>query len=196
MSHRTMIVLATFLAGPASAQGPNWNCQAMLFGGLPGRTTAVDTRDSPPALFGKGTVTVQATVPGSRALDRLTNDSAINVDIGAGIRAFHPEVDLLRSRGLAPGKAESRGDPGSDPRIAGRLDDALNERWSLTRFAGFDDTGGGDRTREVFGPVGYAFVQAWSAQVGYRQSDVSYEFDGRDVSVDLGGPVTGMTYRF
>jgi opacity protein-like surface antigen len=42
----------------------------------------------------------------------------------------------------------------------------------------------------------YAFSEKWSAQVGYRYMDMSKEIAGLDVSVDLGGPIIVITYRF
>ena len=36
----------------------------------------------------------------------------------------------------------------------------------------------------------------WSTQLGYRYMDISKEIDGRKVSVDLGGPVLAVSYKF
>ena len=155
-----------------------------------------DTKDTPLALFGEATVAVEATALSGYALYRLTTDPALNFDIGAGFRAFDLDVDLTLSPGIAPGASQRVGDTWIDPVIAARLEMPVDENWFLTGFADFGGTGGGDQTWQVFGSVGYAFSENWSAQVGYRYMDISKEIDGRDVSVDLGGPVIGMTYSF
>ena len=44
--------------------------------------------------------------------------------------------------------------------------------------------------------VGYEFNDKWSTQLGYRYMDISKELDGRDVSLDLSGPVLALSYSF
>lgn len=155
-----------------------------------------DTKDTPLALFGEGTVAVKATALSAYALYRLTTDPALNFDVGLGLRAFDLEVDLTLSPGAGAGAFRSVSDAWVDPLIVARVEMPLGKNWFLTGLADFGGTGGGDQTWQVFGSVGYAFSEKWSAQAGYRYMDISKEIDGRDVSVDLGGPIIGMTYRF
>lgn len=177
--------------GTFAAQTGNWGIVTDLL-----YVSLSDTKDTPLPLFGEGTVGVKATAVSSYALYRLTTDPALNFDVGAGFRAFDLEVDLTLSPGIAPGEAQSVGDSWIDPVIAARLEVPVSENWFLTGFADFGGTGGGDQTWQVFGSVGYAISETWSAQVGYRYMDISKEIDGREVSLDLGGPIIGMTYRF
>jgi opacity protein-like surface antigen len=83
-----------------------------------------------------------------------------------------------------------------DPLIAARVAVPLNEEWSLTGFADWGGSGGDDETWQVFGSVKYAFSDKWSTQLGYRYMEISKELDGRDVSVDLGGPVLAVSLAF
>ncbi len=177
--------------GTFAAQNGRWGIATDLL-----YVSLSDTKDTPLPLFGEGTVSVKATALSAYALYRLTTDPELNFDIGAGFRAFDLEVDVSLSPGIVPGEAQNIGDTWIDPVIAARLEIPINENWFLTGFADFGGTGGGDQTWQVFGSVGYAFSETWSAQVGYRYMDISKEIDGRDVSVDLGGPIIGMTYRF
>jgi hypothetical protein len=174
--------------GTLTAQNGRWGIASDLL-----YVSLSDTKDTPLALYGEGTVAVKATALSAYALYRLTTDASLNFDIGAGFRAFDLGVDVSLSPGIAAGEAESVGDTWIDPLIAARVEVPLDENWFLTGFADFGGTGGGDQTWQVFGSVGYAFSEAWSAQAGYRYMDISKEIDGRDVSVDLGGPIIGMT---
>lgn len=173
--------------GTLAAQNGRWGITTDLL-----YVSLSDSKDTPLALFGEGSVAVKATALSAYALYRLTLDPALNLDIGAGFRAFDLEVDVS----LSPGEAQNLGDSWIDPVIAARLEVPLDESWFLTGFADFGGTGGGDQTWQVFGSVGYAFSENWSAQAGYRYMDISKEIDGREVSVDLGGPVIAMTYSF
>jgi opacity protein-like surface antigen len=177
--------------GTFAAQNGRWGIATDLL-----YVSLSDTKDTPLALYGEGTVAVKATAFSTYALYRLTTDPSLNFDIGPGFRAFDLEVDVSLSPGLAAAETETVGDTWIDPLIAARLEVPLDESWFLNGFADFGGTGGGDRTWQVFGSVGYAFSEAWSAQAGYRYMDISKRIDGRDVSIDLGGPIIGMTYRF
>lgn len=177
--------------GAVSAQKGNWGLAGDLL-----YVSLSDTKDTPLELFGDGTVAVTATALSSYVLYRLTTDPTLNFDIGGGFRAFDLTVDVA----LRPGKAEGRtvgvSDAWIDPVIAARLEIPISQTWFLTGFADFGGTGGGDQTWQVFGSAGYAFSESWSAQAGYRYMDISRQIDGRDVSVDLGGPIIGVTYKF
>lgn len=156
-----------------------------------------DTKDTPLALFGDGTIGVSTTALSGYALYRLTTDPKLNFDLGVGFRAFDLSVDVSLSPGAAGVAAERRAS-GSwiDPLIAARLEVPIDESWFLTGFADYGGTGGGEETWQVFGSVGYAFSETWSGQIGYRHMDISKRLDGRDVSVELGGPVIAMSYKF
>ena len=177
--------------GTVAAQNGRWGITTDLL-----YLSLSDTKDTPLPLFGEGTVAVKATAVSAYALYRLTTDPALNFDVGAGVRAFDLEVDISLSPGVAPGETQSVGDAWIDPVIAARLEVLINDNWFLTGFADFGGTGSGDQTWQIFGSVGYAFSEKWSAQAGYRYMDISKKIDGRDVSVDLGGPIIAMTYRF
>jgi hypothetical protein len=176
--------------GTFGARNGRWGLAADLL-----YVSLSDSQDTPLPLFEDGTAAVKATAPSAYALYRLTTNPALNFDVGAGIRAFAPEVDVTLSPGMAAGEAQSVGDTWVDPVIAARLEIPVDESRFLTGVADFGGTGGGDQPWQIFGSVGYAFSEPWSALAGYRNMDISKEIDGRDVSVDLGGPAVGMTYR-
>jgi opacity protein-like surface antigen len=155
-----------------------------------------DSTDTPLGLFGNVDVEVTATTFSAYALYRVTSDPAVVFDIGAGFRAFDLGVDLELTPGSLLGRSQSVSDRWVDPLIAARLALPINEDWSLTGFADWGGTGGGDETWQVFGSVKYAFNDRWSTQLGYRYMDISKEIEGRKVSVDLGGPLLAVSYSF
>jgi opacity protein-like surface antigen len=155
-----------------------------------------NSKDTPLGLFGEANAEVTATAVSGYALYRVTTDPAIAFDIGAGFRAFDLDVDLALTPGIAPGLSQSVGGSWVDPLIAARVAVPLDEEWSLTGFADWGGSGGDDQTWQVFGSVKYAFNEKWSTQLGYRFMEISKELDGRDVSVDLGGPVLAVGLKF
>jgi hypothetical protein len=68
----------------------------------------------------------------------------------------------------------------------------LRRRWPISAGS----ARGSDRTWQVLGTVGYQFHERWSVQGGWRRFDIDTDVDGRDVDLELGGPVLGSTVRF
>lgn len=186
LSNLDMVFMGTF-----QAQKDRW--------GLVGDLLYLDlsnSKDTPLGLFGEASANVTTTAVSGYALYRVTTDPAIAFDIGAGFRAFDLDLDLALTLGTAPGLSQSIGGSWVDPLIAARVAVPLNEEWSLTGFADWGGSGGDDQTWQLFGSVKYAFSDKWSTQVGYRYMEISKELDGRDVSVDLGGPVIAVGFKF
>lgn len=154
-----------------------------------------NTADTPFAFFGDAEVEVSATALSGYALYRVTSDPSFSFDVGAGFRAFDLGVDVELSEGSRPGVSQSVGDSWVDPLLAARLSVPLSEEWSLNGFVDWGGTGG-DETWQVYGSVQYAFSDSWSTQLGYRHMDISKEIAGREVSVDLSGPLLALSYKF
>jgi opacity protein-like surface antigen len=155
-----------------------------------------NTEDTPFALYGDATVGVKTTAFSGYALYRVTSDPQLQFDVGAGFRSFDVEVDLALSKGLAAATSRSVDDSWTDPLLAARLYAPIADDWFVTGFADFGGTGSGDSTWQVYAGIGYAFDSRWSGQLGYRYMDISKDIDGRDLSIDLGGPLLAVTYSF
>ena len=186
LSNLDMVFMGTF-----QAQKDRW--------GLVGDLLYLDlsnSKDTPLGLFGEATARVTTTAVSGYALYRVTTDPAIAFDIGAGFRAFDLDVDLALTPGIDPGLSQSIGGSWVDPLVAARVAVPLNDEWSLAGFADWGGSGGDDQTWQLFGSVKYAFNEEWSTQFGYRYMEISKELDGRDVSVDLGGPVLAVGLKF
>jgi hypothetical protein len=48
----------------------------------------------------------------------------------------------------------------------------------------------------VFASVGYRFNPRWSTQVGWRYMDIQKDIGGLDTTLDLSGPLIGVSARF
>lgn len=121
-----------------------------------------------------------------------------SVDVLAGGRYFSLDVDLTLTQGIRPRSREiSASDDWSDAVVGlrGRYD--FNDRFfgtALVDGGGF--AGGSDSSWQAFASMGYQFDPRWSVQGGWRYLTVEKEIGGRDVEVDLSGPLLGVTLRF
>ncbi len=131
---------------------------------------------------------------------RVYEDAKVAVDLGGGFRAFDVDLDLTFNPGDGPGSrpGESRSDSKTwvDPLIAGRIIVPINEKWFATAFADFGGTGSDDMTWQALASVGYRFDARWSAQLAYRYMDIEKPIGGNDTSIELYGPLIGVTARF
>uniref|UniRef100_A4WXF0 Uncharacterized protein n=1 Tax=Cereibacter sphaeroides (strain ATCC 17025 / ATH 2.4.3) TaxID=349102 RepID=A4WXF0_CERS5 len=148
-------------------------------------------------LFSRGTVETELRIASGYAAYRVHQEERVAVDLLGGFRAVRADLDVTLVTGALPGRSFSPGDSWVDPVVGGRLRLALNERWFATAMADFGGSvGGSDRTWQAVASLGYQINDRWSVQGGWRQLSIDREMDGRDVELDLGGPVLGLTARF
>jgi hypothetical protein len=95
-----------------------------------------------------------------------------------------------------PGLSQSVGGNWVDPLIAARLTVPVSDAWTLTGFVDWGGAGSGEETWQVFGSAKYAINEKWSTQIGYRHMAVSKELDGRDVDLEITGPVIAVAFTF
>jgi hypothetical protein len=63
----------------------------------------------------------------------------------------------------------------------------------MADYGGF---GGSDSSWQAFASLGYQIDDRWSVQGGWRYLSLETEIEGRDVEMDLSGPLLGLTVRF
>jgi hypothetical protein len=177
--------------GSFSAQNGNWGVVGdLLYADLS------QTTQTPLPLFDSASIGVKLTALSGYGLYRVSNDSPVQFDIGAGFRNFNIGVDTSLSAGLAPAQAQSVDGSWTDPLLAARLMVPIDEKWFLMGFADFGGTGANDQTYQVYTGIGYNFDPAWSMQIGYRYMDITNTLQGRDVNIGLSGGLMGVTYSF
>lgn len=129
---------------------------------------------------------------------RVYDAPKLSVDVAGGFRAFDADIDLS----MTPG--ETRDDPFDrstsetwvDPLIGLRLVAPFSEKWFGTAFADLGGTSSSDRTWQAFASVGYRIDPRWSAQFGYRYMRVEHDIGDAATSIDLYGPLLGVTAHF
>lgn len=148
-------------------------------------------------LFSRATLESELTLASGYVAYRFHDDTRVAVDLLGGFRAVDADVQVRLAPGVLPGQSFQAGETWVDPILGGRIQVALSDRWSATAMADFGGVGGGsDRTWQAFAVVRYQIGERWSVQGGWRQLSIKKEMDGRDVELDLGGPVIGATFRF
>lgn len=168
--------------------------------GLIGDLLYVDmsaSKDTPFGLkFSDAETDVKTTAFSGYVTYRVYEDAKVAVDLGGGFRAFGVDLDLTLNPGDDPGESSSASKTWVDPLIAGRAIVPINEKWFATAFADFGGTGSDDMTWQALASVGYRIDARWSAQFAYRYMDIEKPIGGNDTSIELYGPLIGVTARF
>ena len=127
---------------------------------------------------------------------RVAETPQISLDLGAGFRAFSMALDVDLDSG-ARGQDLDLGIDGqwTVPILAARIVAPFSERWFGTAVV---DAGAwlDDSTWQALATLGYNFNARWSMQAGYRYMNIETQVSGRDVSLDMSGPIIGVSARF
>lgn len=119
------------------------------------------------------------------------------LDVLLGGRFYSLDVDTALKPGLARGRNYDLSDDWADPLIGLRGRYAFNDTWFATASGDAGGFGGGsDESWQAIATVGYQIDPRWSIQGGWRYMAVEKKISGRDVEVDLSGPILGFTARF
>lgn len=161
--------------------------------------TAMTAKEDTPfgTAFSEAKVETRMSVFSGYAMYRTFETPEAAVDLGAGLRWIHLETDTTLEPGDLPKQSFDYSDDWADPLIAGRVIVPFSQKWYGMALA---DVGGyvtqDSSSWQVLGVIGYDFTPRWSAQLGYRYMQINNEIDGEDVSLDLSGPVLGVSVRF
>ncbi len=153
--------------------------------------------DSPLDLrFSDADLETEVTAFSGYALYRTYEDTHLILDAGGGFRAFGIGLDIrLNSADSRPDFESSQDTSWVVPLVAVRAIVPFNEKWFATAFVDGGLTAD-NTTWQVFGSVGYRFDERWSTQLGYRHMTIEKDFGEGDVTIDLSGPLIGVTARF
>lgn len=133
------------------------------------------------------------------ALYRVYETPAVSIDVGGGLRGFDMKVDtkLNAASPVVSDRDLSVDTSWVDPLLAARVIAPFGDKWFGIAYA---DAGGyviqDSSTWQAVGTVGYRFSERWSAQLGYRYMNIEKEINDKDVSVDLYGPLVGVSVSF
>jgi opacity protein-like surface antigen len=147
--------------------------------------------------FDGSTLDVSTTAFSGYAVYRTYESEKAILDAGVGFRAFDVDLDLdLESADSRPDYSASESATWAVPLVAARVILPLNESWFATAFADGGMTSSDTSTWQVFASVGYRFNPRWSTQVGWRYMDIQKDIGGLDTTLDLSGPLIGVSARF
>ncbi|MFZ1641045.1 MAG: hypothetical protein WAV07_06320 [Candidatus Contendobacter sp.] len=148
-------------------------------------------------LFSRAEIETEAKLLSGYAGYRVFEGGQVAVDLMAGFRVNSIDLDISLAPGLLAGQRFGMSETWVDPLIGGRARFDITDRWFATVFA---DVGGfrvgSDLTWQIFGSLGYQFNERWSVQGGWRYFAIEKTINGRDVEIDLNGPLLGFTVRF
>ena len=181
-----------FMGAFEARNGP-WSLIADLF-----YANLSQSRSTPlGVLFSRVEIETEAKLLSGYAGYRVFEGGQVAVDLMAGFRVNSINLDLSLTPGLIGGQSFGMSETWVDPLIGGRARFAITDRWfatALVDVGGF--RAGSDLTWQIFGSVGYQFNERWSVQGGWRYVAIEKEIDGRNVEIDLNGPLLGFTVRF
>lgn len=153
-----------------------------------------DNVELPPQIPLKPDLDTKAMVGTVSGFYRVVDGDKWDVDLTAGARGFWLETDFTLT-----GPNGDVIDAGSDANwvdgVIGARARGQYGRWGLTAEA---DTGWGSDTSswQIQGLAEYDLSSRWRLIGGYRFLHFENSKSGKDIGVDLKGPLFGFTYRF
>ena len=177
--------------GVLEARNGKWG----LIGDL--QMVSVSNTDSTPAsvLYSSVTVDVEADMLTLIAAYRFKETPTLALDVTGGFRSVSLGMDATFGQAALPSVQESTSTSWVDPVIGGRAIFYLSDRWSAVTAFDLGGTGS-SATWQIFGTVDYNMGKNWSLEAGYRFMSLQKEVEGRNVNLDLYGPMVGLTFKF
>jgi opacity protein-like surface antigen len=149
--------------------------------------------------FRSAEVQVKATLLSGYATYNVLDTSVQKLDLGAGFRFNDVSVDVQLNGNLLPSTSQLSSDNWVDPLLAARFQHDFSDKWFAVGFADVGGFGIGDAsnlTWQAYGGIGYRFNETWSAQAGYRYLSIDRDFGGRNITLDMSGPIIGVQATF
>jgi opacity protein-like surface antigen len=163
-------------------------------------TDLSSSRDTPiGALFSSAEVGSQLTIFSGYAAYRLVDGPEGYVDLAPGFRAYDLDLNVDIAGAAAPSLSYSSGESWFDAVIGFRAGAPINDRWAVRGFADVGGFGLGDSSElswQAAGVVSYRFNDRWSGEIGYRYLSIEKDINGFDTTLDLSGPILGVSARF
>lgn len=182
---------AAFMGTITAQHGP-WS----LIGDLVYSDLSV-SKDTPyGAAFSKAKVSTALTAFSGYAAYRVYEDAQVGVDLGAGFRYFDLALDTKLVGAALPTQKASNDTTWAVPLVAGRVIWAMDDKWFGTAFADYGGYANDTVSYQALFTVGYQFNETWSGQLGWRYMNIEKSIGGYDTTLEMNGPVLGISARF
>jgi opacity protein-like surface antigen len=178
--------------GTATAQRDRWS----LIGDLVYSDISTDSPTPGGLLFSKGTADTALTAFSGYAAYRVAETEQGAIDLAAGFRLFSLDLDFTLRGALAETRRFGSSETWVLPVIGARAIFPIADRWTGTLFADVGAVSSDETTWQALARVDYAINSNWSAVLAYRYMDMRKPIDGNDASVELYGPIVGLSYTF
>lgn len=183
--------------GVFTAQNGRWGITAdVLYAGLG------SDEDTPRGLvFDDVHVQTDLAMVNIKGLYRVAEGPGGYLNLTGGLRWYDisMETEFKSDRDRVPDEKISLSDTWTDLTLGVNGYAPLSEDWFLAGAADVGGFGIGDSSElswQAFGAVGYRFNETWSSELGFRYLSIEQEVGGSDVTLDMYGPVIGITARF
>ena len=150
--------------------------------------------------FDKAEVETKMTIFSAYAAYRVTDTPDVIFDVAAGFRYYNLDLDTrLVGAGAQSDQTFSNNESWVDPTLGARVRVDFSDRWFGNGFAdvggfGLDDSS--ELSWQAYAGVGYRFNETWSMQLGYRYMSIEKKIDDLDLTLELSGPMLGVTANF
>lgn len=149
------------------------------------------------ALYDSAKISTKMTALSGYVAYRVYEDAQFKADVLGGFRAYSAELDLALRPGVLPGRSTQLDKTWMNLLVGGRVGMRFSDQWSADLamdVGGFDP--GDNFTWQAIATVNYEFNERWAMRAGWRYLDIEKTIDGRDVGVELSGPIIGFEYKF
>lgn len=169
--------------------------------GIIGDLLYVDLSSSEPTplgrLYSNADVGIKMTALSGYVGYRAYEDPKTTVDVLGGFRAFSAKLDLSLDAGRLPSESRNFDESWVQPVIGARMGYRFSDQWSAAMVM---DVGGfepdNNLSWQALATVNYDINPSWTVRGGWRYMDIEKEIDGRDIAVELNGPILGVEYKF
>lgn len=151
---------------------------------------------SPGPVFGGIDADIKLQVLNGYAMYRVSQNSTLSLDIGAGARWFNTDTTLTLTPGTAPGRSAAFDNGWIDPVLAARVTVQLSDRWVGAAFIDYGGFRGNSESHQAALTAQYWINDSLSVLGGYRLLDLSHSESGDAFDFKQSGPVFGARYRF
>jgi hypothetical protein len=119
------------------------------------------------------------------------------IELGGGVRAWWFDTELKLDAGLLPARTVDNTTSWVDPVISARGVLRLSERFLVTAYGDIGGFGvGSEFTWQAFATLDWRITDSISASAGFRWIHIDYESGGKDIKLDMAGPIIGASFRF